>query len=223
MAPYDKSSSDLPIVIANNVLGVRHSVRQQISNEFEVSILAQRLNHQENSLNSRISRWFTNPKKAKKPKQGDRQKRSVRFDEEIRFYRIPHRDDVTPEQKSLLWINYFDWQAMQKEKQLITRAVLIGHMSIDNPDHRSTLRGLETLVPVLALRRRENVTRSRSVVLREQTQARLEDMPLDVHRVAHHYAGVVEASRKAAYERAIEDYCEVLKDSGIGKRLAVAA
>jgi hypothetical protein len=173
MAPYDKGANDLAIIISDDVLGVHHSVCQGQRDEFEVSILAPCLKHVAEVPNPRRSRWFRDKKKAKKQKKCKGENRGVHFDEHIRIFRIPHKNDVTREEKSMLWINSVDWEVMQHEKQRITRAVLIGEMSMDNPDHRPTLRGLESIVPAIAFNRRENVMMARSIVLREQTQARL--------------------------------------------------
>ena len=209
MAPYDKWEHVLPIVIPDDILGIH----QEECDEFEVRLLASCLKREERAPNSLISRWFKDKKKTKKQKRDNEKSRSVRFNENVLEFRIPHKEDTTPEEKSIMWVNCFDWQAMQSEKLRITRAVLIGHMSIKNPEHRSTLRGLESVIPELAFSRRDNIMASRSLVLREQNRARLEDAPLDADRLGEMYGKIVNGSRKAAYDRGIEDYHEMMKES----------
>ena len=207
MAPYDKWENVLPIVIPDDVLGIC----QDESDEFEVRLLTPCLKREERVPNSLISRWFKDKKKSKKQKRNDEKNRCVRFNENVLEFRIPHKEDTTPEEKSIMWTNCFDWQAMQSEKLRITRAVLIGQMSIKNPDDRSTLRGLESVIPELAFCRRDNILASRSLVLREQSRARLQDTSLDTNRLGEMYGHIVQGSRKAAYERGIEDYREMMK------------
>jgi len=222
MAPYDRWVNDPSTVIANDIHGIQHSVQEEGSDEFEVRILPARRRRDERIPSPRLlSRWFKEKKKPKNEKQIKRVNLGVHFDETVVIYDIARREDLTQEEKSRMWINAFDWNQTQTEKQRITRAVLLGEMSIDNPDHRPFLRGLETIIPGLAFKRRDNILTARSLVLKEQTKARLNDGELDVHRLGGLYGTLTEASRKAAHDRGIEDYCEVLKDNNGGKKISV--
>lgn len=209
MAPYDKYANDLPLVIMDDALGV-HSVRQEGDDTFEVSLLALRHNIPAEAKSEK-NRSFKDRKKSKKQKKA----KTVSFDENVHITRIPSKSEITPEQKGEMWVSCFDWQAIQREKQSIARDVLIGVISIEDPKHRSTLRGLETLVTGIAFRRRENIHVARSFVLREQMQARLEEVSLDADRLAWCYGSLVQESRIAAHKQGLEDFCSLVGDEKI--------
>lgn len=220
MAPYDKSN--LPLIITDTPIGV-HSVRQLGQEEYEVKFLNASKNAK-TKTGMFMKRWLlkkidTNKKDSsnkKQKKSKNNKKKVVAFaDDKVQIREIPHRSEITPEQKAQMWRTYHDWSEQQIERQRVQKAILNGHVkSVANQTEDCFVRGLEILIPELAAKRREHIHVAKTLVLREQARARLDNEPIDVGRLAWWYASAAQESKEAAIEQGIEDYFQTLLDNG---------
>ncbi len=212
MAPHDKSYEGLPLIITDHAFGV-HSIRQE-GEEFEVRLLPSP-QHTTESSKGKPCRLLLETIKSKKHKKNKKRSSSVRFEKQPDIREIPHKSEIGPEEKALLWSNYHDWNSMQNERQRITRAITFGNLTVETQTEDLYLRGLENLIPTLAAKRRENIHLALRLVKREQYQAKLERRSIDVDRLARSYGSLTQDSKDAAYAQGLEDFYQVLKDDGI--------
>lgn len=208
------------MIITDHPIGV-HSIRQEDGEDFEVSLLPtpdidSRASKNTASHKTKSNR-FGRLSKTKKQKKDNNKNRTeaVYFDEEADVQLIRHKSEIAPEEKALLWVNYYDWQATQKERFQVARAVLAGHLTMENQTEQLFLRGLESAIPQVAAKRRETVNFARTLVLREQSRARLLDRTLDDDHLAWCYGSACQESRGKAYAQGLEDYHQVLEDDGV--------
>ena len=213
MAPHDKSYYEgLPLIITDHPIGV-HSIREE-GEEFEVRLLPlPQPCHVDSS--SKTSRFFGDVIKSKKQKKNRKGTKTVRFEKAADYREIPHKSDIAPEDKALLWNGYHDWNAMQNERLRITKAILSGKLTIKNQTEEMFLRGLENLVPTQAAKRRENIYNAHRHVLRAQGLAKAEGRAIDAESLALSYGRMTQESKEAAYNQGLHDYYQVLKDDGV--------
>ena len=213
MAPHDKSYFEgLPLIITDHPIGV-HSIREE-GEEFEVRLLPFSQPCNVGSSN-KASRFFGDVIKSKKQKKNRKGGKTVRFEKAADYREIPHKSDIGPEEKALLWHGYHDWNAMQLERQRITKAILSGYLTTKNQTEEFFLRGLENLIPSWAVKRRENIYNATQLVLREQGKAKMEGGSVDAQSLALSYGRLTQDSKDAAYNQGLDDYYQVLEDDGV--------
>lgn len=214
MAPHDKSYDGLPLLITDNYCMDVHAMGQD-GEEFEVRLLPLPQQCRMNNSNSNTCRLFKPINNLKKQKKNKKQCKAVRFEKHTDIHEIPHKNEIAPEEKALLWNNYHDWNAMQNERQRITRAIIFGHVTLETQTEELFLRGLENLIPTLAAKRRQNMNIAVRHVLREQAQAKSERRSIDVERLALSYGALTHDSKEAAYTQGLDDYYQVLQEYGV--------
>lgn len=212
MPPYDKASQCESLIITDHHAIGLHSIHQEGQEQsFEIRLFPTPEGSKSKAQKTKSK--FGGVSKMKKQKKN--KSRGVRFDEQDQTRSIPHKSEFTPEQKALLWVNYHDWQSTQNERQRVSRAVLLGHLTIENQTEQLFLRGMECFIPQVAAKRREAVHFSRTLVLREQARAKFEERPLDHEHLAWCYASATHESKGNAYVQGLEDFYQVLEDDGV--------
>jgi hypothetical protein len=120
--------------------------------------------------------------------------RSVKFMESDSVHEIPHVDDLSKEEVSMIWFTTQEYQMMIAEDNMILQAMMIGK----NIDTFFT-RGLKGRTPVGSMSRRISTVDSVCLVMAEQ------DRQTDPEKMAAIYIGVTANCRKEAYERGMTD------------------
>lgn len=234
MAPYDRNAGGLldptpQIIITDHSIGV-HSIKQEAGeDEYEVRLLPSPVGSQKKKVegnkkqktNGGFKSLWSNKKNKKQQKKSKstpkKTKKGVKFDDsqnDVQF--IPHKTEIAPIQKAILWVNWQDWQTTQNERQRVSRAIAMGVVTPDTPPTDSLLlRGYENLFPHLASKRRENMHSARTLVLREQARARLEGEPTNHDRLAWCYGSITRDSREAAHAQGLADQQQVVEDEGL--------
>jgi hypothetical protein len=212
MAPYEKASQSAPLIITDHAIGV-HTIRQEGQEEFEIRLLPTPDTSLTKTQKSQIESSL--PSNKKKQKKNKKKSKTIRFDKEEYIRSIPHKSEITPEEKAVLWVNFYDWQLSQNERQRVSRAASLGYLTIENQTEKLFLRGLEVFIPQVAARRRESMHFARTLVLREQARAKLDEQPIDHDHLAWCYGSATQESREKAYNQGLEDFYQVLEDDGV--------
>jgi len=218
MAPYDKSADGSSLLITDDTKGQEFSVRLFPSPQKRAVNEAKHHKRwtfmkidKKRSKKEKKTTANTTSKRSKKNEKKQQKKKKLRFDEDVRVREIPNRSEITPEEKANMWVNCFDRQAIQNERQRIGRAIMFSNLTLETQTDDCMLRGLEMLVPNLATKRRKAVDGAKTLVLREQAQARLHGEAIDEEQLARLYTRVAQESKDEAIEQAIDDYYQVIR------------
>ena len=210
MPPHDKySHCEQQLIITGHAIGV-HTISLQ-GQEFEIRLFPSPNADTTGSSSTAQNHGEWSSKNKKQKKNKNKQSRGVRFNRLEYIRSVPHKSEITPEDKAILWTNYHDWQSTQKERQRVSQAIALGHLTAENQTDTLVLRGLEAQIPHVGRQRRESVHFARTLVFREQYRARLEVRPIDPDHLAWCYGSAAEESRVQAFVRGLQDYHQVLQ------------
>jgi hypothetical protein len=123
-------------------------------------------------------------------------KKSVSFDLSVNSVKeVLHREDLTSEEKSAVWLRRSEYAAIQIDYKITATKIIRGNTFEEN-DYE-TRRGLEGWSPTASLRRDRIVHSALDAVLQEQEFQKFDSVN-DPERIAEVYAEDTRRSRDAA-------------------------